>query len=79
MSSTQNKQKKNGGTEDKKSSSVFVKYGPLCYLFFILLAILIIFIVLYFFPGKSKAVGLFSETGKAALRKFSTGSIECAK
>lgn len=79
MSSTQNKQKKNSGTEDKKNSSVFVRYGPLCYLFFILLAILIIIIVLYFFPGKPKVVGLFNETGKAALKRFSTGSIECAK
>ena len=39
---------------DEVSSSLFIKYGPLCYLFFILLAILIIFIVVYFCSGQSR-------------------------
>lgn len=64
---------------NKPTESVFVKYGPLCYLFFILLAILIIFMVLYFFPVRVRTVGLFNECGKAALKRFSTGSIDCVK
>ena len=64
---------------NKPGESVFVKYGPLCYLFFILLAILIIFIVLWFFPVRCKTTSLFTEGGKAALKRFSTGSIDCVK